>query len=83
MRQLTLILFLIGAAFTTAAQDNTYKTKTEIPYYQEDVRQKNPYIHERCRLDIYYPVHKKEFATVVWFHGGGLTAEGARSFPKH
>lgn len=24
-------------------------------------------------LDVYYPEHKKNFTTVVWFHGGGIT----------
>ncbi|MEN6588456.1 MAG: hypothetical protein ABFC30_02175 [Proteiniphilum sp.] len=32
-----------------------YKTLTDIPYYREDIRQKDRYINERCRLDIYYP----------------------------
>ncbi|MCA9131603.1 MAG: alpha/beta hydrolase [Planctomycetales bacterium] len=40
------------------------------------------YERERCRLDIYYPTKaEKPFSTVVWFHGGGLTA-GNRSVPK-
>jgi len=34
---------------------------------------KDEYIEERCRLDIYYPTKIKDFATVVWFHGGGLS----------
>ncbi|MFA6795397.1 MAG: alpha/beta hydrolase [Proteiniphilum sp.] len=81
MRHLTLLLFFVGVAFATAAQDNRYKTETDIPYYQEDVRQKDPTIHERCRLDIYYPVNKKDFATVIWFHGGGLTG-GKKELPE-
>jgi len=24
-------------------------------------------------LDVYYPADKKDFAAVVWFHGGGLS----------
>lgn len=81
MRQLTLLLFFVCVAFATAAQDNRYKTETDIPYYQENVRQKDPTIHERCRLDIYYPVNKKDFATVIWFHGGGLTG-GKKELPE-
>jgi acetyl esterase/lipase len=27
---------------------------------------------EKCLLDIYYPENVKGFATIVWFHGGGL-----------
>ena len=39
------------------------------------------YMRERCRLDVYYPTDTKAFATVVWFHGGGLTG-GNRSIPE-
>ena len=37
--------------------------------------------NERCRLDLYYPAATNDYATVVWFHGGGLTG-GNRSVPK-
>ena len=30
------------------------------------------YEKERCKLDIYLPKDAKSFATLVWFHGGGL-----------
>ena len=30
------------------------------------------YEKERCKLDLYLPVGKKAFPTLVWFHGGGL-----------
>ncbi len=33
-----------------------------------------------CRLDLYYPANTKDYATVIWIHGGGLT-EGSRSIP--
>lgn len=38
------------------------------------------YAKERCRLDVYYPTGTTGFATVVWFHGGGLTG-GNRFVP--
>lgn len=38
------------------------------------------YIVERCRLDIYHP-KKKGYATVVWFHGGGLRG-GNKHLPE-
>lgn len=38
-------------------------------------------MRERCRLDVYYPTDRKDFSTVVWFHGGGLKA-GNRSIPR-
>jgi len=36
---------------------------------------------ERCVLDLLVPRKKKNFATIVWFHGGGLKG-GNKSFPK-
>lgn len=35
----------------------------------------------RCRLDVWVPVGVTNFATVVWFHGGGLTG-GERFLPQ-
>lgn len=37
-------------------------------------------MRERCRLDLYYPRGGKDFPTVVWFHGGGLT-KGNKEIP--
>src|SRR4051794_30474584 len=31
------------------------------------------YEAERCKLDLYLPKDSQGFATLVWFHGGGLT----------
>lgn len=39
------------------------------------------YAAERCVLDVYYPEGAKEFPTVVWFHGGGITG-GEKFIPK-
>lgn len=36
---------------------------------------------ERCKVDLYVPKGVKDFATVVYFHGGGLTG-GDRYIPK-
>lgn len=35
---------------------------------------------ERCKLDLYLPQDAKDFATLLWFHGGGLQA-GSTSDP--
>jgi acetyl esterase/lipase len=35
---------------------------------------------ERCRLDIDWPRQQTGYATIVWFHGGGLTG-GERGIP--
>jgi acetyl esterase/lipase len=62
------------------AQTDEYKIETNIAYYSKDILQEDLYIKERCVLDIYYPINAKNFATVVWFHGGGLTG-GEKEIP--
>ncbi|MDH5602919.1 MAG: alpha/beta hydrolase [Cyclobacteriaceae bacterium] len=58
-----------------------YKTKENILYRTPKTNGFTPYMEERCRLDIYYPENSKNFATVVWFHGGGLR-NGNKFFPE-
>ena len=62
VRYISLLLF-IGLAYS---QFN-YQLEENIPYYDDDN-------NIRCELDIYYPENKKDFPTIVWFHGGGLKA---------
>ncbi len=58
---------------TLSAQDSVeYKTLTDILYYPE-VSDTSDYRYKRCRLDLYYPVNTKNFSTIIWFHGGGLS----------
>lgn len=54
-------------------QKTEYNQENNIPYYNEAVASTDPYIKERCVLDIYYPKNSKGFATIIWFHGGGLS----------
>ena len=58
----------------------SYTTDKNINYYSESIST-DTYLQERCVLDIYYPKNKKGFATIVWFHGGGLTG-GEKEIPK-
>lgn len=60
------------------AQDE-YATETNIAYRTN--LEQDPYMQERCRLDIYYPKNQKDFPTVVWFHGGGLE-KGNKDIPQ-
>jgi len=74
---LVLLLFstlLIGQ--NTEATKYTFKK--DIPYLEAS--EQDAYRKERCKLDIYYPEGKKDFPTVVWFHGGGLEG-GAKDLP--
>jgi acetyl esterase/lipase len=68
---LALIALLTLLNFVSAA-DSDYGFKEDVPYYSETETRSNQYMKERCVLDVYYPKKKKDFATVVWFHGGGL-----------
>ncbi len=61
-------------------KSTVYKTESNIMYYDGDSTKLDRYIAERCRLDLYYPQNKSNFATVVWFHAGGLRA-GERFIP--
>ncbi len=74
-------LLLLAFCATILAQSTEYLSKENIQYYSEDLRQSDDYIQERCVLDIYYPEKLKDFPTVVWFHGGGLTG-GRKFIPK-
>lgn len=55
--------------------------KNNIFYYPDSTSVKDAYIKSQCRLDIYYPKNVKNFATIVWFHGGGITG-GSKEIPK-
>ena len=61
--------------------ETSYRTDTNIMYYDEASAENDKYIQERCKLDIYYPTTEKGFATVVWFHAGGLK-NGDRFIPE-
>ena len=61
------------------AQDVAYQLLENLSYY--DSTETDPYIRERCKLDLYYPHQEQAFPTIVWFHGGGLKA-GEKSIPE-
>jgi acetyl esterase/lipase len=75
MKNLLFSLFLL---FRLSAFSQQYEIKTNIPY---NPKTNDGYITERCVLDIYYPKETKGFATIVWFHGGGLTG-GEKFIPE-
>lgn len=80
MKKITVLLcFFIGVF--SFAQKAEYETKTNIQYYNAAANKSDSYINERCVLDIYYPKNTKGFATIVWFHGGGLTG-GSKEIPE-
>ena len=72
---ITAVLVMV-AVFSAAAQphpqDKGYNFVQNVPYTSSD--EQDAYRKERCTLDIYYPETDKGFATLVWFHGGGLNS---------
>jgi len=81
MKRIYLSIVLICIVINAFAQKVEYITKSNIPYYRDSINKTDKYIKERCVLDVYYPKNTKSFATIVWFHGGGLTG-GNKEFPE-
>jgi len=74
MKRILLILFVFLVCLKSFSQQIDYQLKQNIHYYNDSINQSDAYINERCFLDIYYPKNIKNFATIVWIHGGGLTS---------
>lgn len=68
MKRLFYILFLTMLCSSVVYAQN-YKEISDIPYRTEG----DAYALDRCKIDLYVPADVKDFPTVVWFHGGGLT----------
>lgn len=77
-KHLSLILILV---FAISFAQTEYKTENNISYYPENISEKDAYINSQCKLNFYYPTNVKNFSTVIWFHGGGLTG-GSNELPK-
>ena len=63
-----------------AAKPPVYKTEENILYRDEAAEPLTDYMKTQCRLDLYHPAQQTGYTTVVWFHGGGLSA-GSRFVP--
>lgn len=81
MKKLILLFAFLFITASSFAQKLAYETKSNIQYYNSATNKSDAYINERCVLDIYYPKNSKGFATIVWFHGGGLTG-GNKEIPE-
>lgn len=75
--RLALLWTLVLIPSLALAQEATLKT--DILYRNE--ADLDDYAKQQCRLDVHTP-SKKGFATVVWFHGGGLEA-GDKKIPDY
>jgi len=81
MRIILLLILTFGSGLSNYAQKVQYEIERNINYYSESVNQSDPYIKDRCVLDIYFPTNIKSYATIVWFHGGGLSG-GEKEIPE-
>ena len=79
MKKYLATLLFLGMFVWATAQQPSYKLQQAISY---SAGSSDTYKKEKCQLDIYYPVGKKDFVTVVWFHGGGLT-DGGKEIPSY
>lgn len=77
-RILLFLVFILCSAPLFSQEDNIVKN---IHYYDDKTNRSNAYINERCVLDVYIPKNVKNFPTVIWFHGGGLTG-GQKEIPE-
>jgi len=80
MKKFLLVLLLLGIAVLAFPQLEQYTVNENILYYNDSINRYDEYIRKQCVLDVYYPKQTKGFATIVWFHGGGLTS-GSKEIP--
>lgn len=78
MRATFVLLWLVSASALVFAQSAPYEWVENLGYRETPT---DDYMRERCVLDIYYPADVQAFATVVWFHGGGITG-GQKHIPE-
>lgn len=76
-----LFFFLLLLTVLNARAQEQYAIEKSIHYYPDSITQKDTYIASQCTLDMYYPKGAKNFATIVWFHGGGITG-GTKEIQK-
>ena len=74
---LLLFFFFMLPAVAQVSDKVAYKTIENISYRTSN----DTYANVRCRLDLYYPEASKDFVTIVWFHGGGLSG-GNKFIPQ-
>lgn len=85
----SILSFILSISFLLVANIQEISAQKNSNYLlQEDIfcratneAEQDEYIAERCKLDIYYPEEIKNFTTVVWFHGGGISG-GNKSIPE-
>lgn len=75
-----IVLFLLLPLLTVQAQQQ-YTIEKDINYYADNINKQDSYINSQCKLDFYYPKGAKNYATIIWFHGGSIKG-GSKELPK-
>lgn len=81
MKNTIFAVLILALSFQLFSQEAVFQLEKDIPYQIKNLNSTDDYIKERCILDIYYPEDVDKFATLVWFHGGGLTG-GDKYIPE-
>lgn len=76
MRTLNFLILFCLCCLNVVGQEVSYQEKRQIIYTSSQ----DSYAQQQCQLDLYYPEGGKDFVTLVWFHGGGLTS-GDKTIP--
>ncbi|MFG0248139.1 MAG: alpha/beta hydrolase [Phycisphaeraceae bacterium JB051] len=76
-----LFVSTLGIGHAQAQLADGFAKKADIFYLDMPLEKASEYQQSQNRLDVLYPTDTKGFATIVWFHGGGLTG-GRRHMPK-
>lgn len=71
-------LVLLFIQYSSFGQNTVYRTINDVPYTTRE----DAYSKEKNKLDFCFPQGKKDFVTLVWFHGGGLTG-GDKELPQY
>ncbi len=76
-----LLVFFIAMLWALPGQA-AEQVEKGIHYRESDaLLAQDDYRYQQCQLDLYIPEGETDFATLIWFHGGGLTS-GKRHFPN-
>jgi acetyl esterase/lipase len=70
MRILLLFVFMVAGTCVPALAQTGYAIRENVAYRPDS---SDRYVQERCVLDLYYPTDSVGFATLIFFHGGGLS----------
>lgn len=75
MRRFLSLVLLLSCTYA-ARSDDAFTKVGDVSYLDANA---NDDARKQCVLDLYLPKDKKDFATIVWFHGGGLTGGNRNS----